>query len=123
MERQAFVAADVVVVSAHVFVVRVEHHRRAGHQLVGFAARMDAETALAHVADAMPGGDFEEGLVIRGCFAAIVDHRERVVLQEGGAGHGPASLRVTGNHRLLPMVTATFLLILQSRNQTTKIPK
>jgi hypothetical protein len=88
VKRQAFVAADMVVVGADVFVARTAHQHRAGDQFVRVAARAVAEAALAHVGDRVALVQLGVGPGTRARVAAVAGHADRVGLQFCGDEHG-----------------------------------
>ena len=89
-ERQAFVAADVVV-GADVFVAGMADQHRPRHQFAELAAAVQAETALAHVGDRVTAMLLRERPVAGPGAAAEVGHGNGFALDERGRDH-PANL-------------------------------
>ena len=81
-KRQAFVAADMVVV-ADEFAAGMADQHRSRDQLEGAAAGLVAEAALAHIGDRMAAVPFRERRVAGHGVATEVGHRNRRALQQG----------------------------------------
>ena len=86
VERQALVAADVVV-GAHVLVARVADEKRARDELVRAAAEAVAEAAVADVAHAERVMPLDKRCVAGSGLAPVVEDRNRRTIEDGSDGH------------------------------------
>ena len=86
VERQALVAADVVV-GAHVLVARVADEKRARDELVRAAAEAVAEAAVADVAHAERVMPLDKRCVAGPGLAPVVEDRNRRTIEDGSDGH------------------------------------
>ena len=89
VERQAFVAAGVMLVRADIFVARPPDHDRAGDQFVQPAPATAAEAALADIGERMVAVRFGVGLVGRTRVAAVVEHPHAAIVQIRSRRHTP----------------------------------
>ena len=96
-ERQALVAADMVV-GAGVFVAGMADQHRSRHQFAELAAAMQAETALAHIGDRVTAMLLRERPVAGPRAAAKVGHGNGFALDERGRDH-PANLVMAPRRR------------------------
>src|SRR5688572_24943531 len=89
LDRQALVAAAMVLVRRGVLLARPPHQHRAGNQLVQPALRVIAEAAVPHIRDRVLAVDLRERLVGGAAGAAVVVDRERFALEERRGLHAP----------------------------------
>ena len=92
-EHQAFVAADMVLVSAHVLVARPAEQDRAGNQFEGLAAIAITETTAAHIGDQERLMLLGIGGILRAAAAPVVGGRDRFGLHQGDSRHRSCSSR------------------------------
>jgi hypothetical protein len=85
------VAADVVVVGAHVLVAETADQDRAGHQVERLPAHAVAEAALAHVGQRMHLVQLGERVIARPRGAAVIVDLDGFVLQYRLGAHMPFS--------------------------------
>ena len=92
-ESQAFVAADVVLVSAHVLIAGPAEQDRPGDQFEGVAAIAIAETTAAHIGDQERLMLLGIGGILRAAAAPVVGGRDRFGLHQGDSRHRSCSSR------------------------------
>jgi hypothetical protein len=96
-ERQAFVAADMLV-GAGVFIAGMADQHRSRHQLAELAAAMQAKTALAHIGNRVMAMLLRERLVAGPRGAAKVGNGNGFALEKPGRRH-PADLGMRAGRR------------------------
>ena len=85
-ERQALVAADVIV-GAEIFIAGIADQDRSRHQVEAPAAAAAAEAALAHIGNRMTAILLDKRLVVRSGRATEVGRRNQPALQQGRSHH------------------------------------
>ena len=87
LERQTFVAPQVMIVSAHVFVALATHEGRSSNKFEGFAADLIAKAAAADVSDGKAPVHLGERNVTRAATALVVGDRQQLGFGYGGRRH------------------------------------
>lgn len=88
LERQALVAASMMLVAAHVLFAGMADEHRPRHQLERLAPRAIAEAAPPDIGQREAAVLFRKWLVAGTGIAAIVDDGNRRAVKESGSGHG-----------------------------------
>src|SRR3954451_4453527 len=90
LKRQAFIAAEMMLVRAGIFIAGLADEDRAGDELEGSAVRSAAETSLAHIGKREIAMHFGERPVLGAERAAVVDDGNAAVRKKARSVHGEA---------------------------------